>query len=196
MAKKLNEPPKYPEIGARLSQFIEESNEPNARQFAIKAGLTPQLISNLMAGYSIPGGETLVALACTYRKFDANWLLTGSGRLAAPKQASQEQPADAVDYSSGPATVATATELLLREQLIDTVKDLKADKARLIKENVELREENKLLLGKPSDSSDAADAPSEEPRPAPQAPTGQGVLPLPILRVQRVKGLRTYDGDE
>ncbi len=82
MSKKDKEPPKYPEIGARLAQFIAESGEPNARQFALRAGLTPQLVSHLAAGNSIPGGETLMALATAYKGFDANWLLTGKGGRA------------------------------------------------------------------------------------------------------------------
>lgn len=86
--KKEKEPPKYPEIGARLAQFITESDEPNARQFALKAGLSPQLISHNAAGYSIPGGETLMALSKTYKDFDSDWLLTGK-RKAGPEQAKE-----------------------------------------------------------------------------------------------------------
>lgn len=82
--KREKQPPKYPEIGARLTQFIEESGEPNARQFALKAGLTPQLVSHLAGGYSIPGGETLVALTTAYRAFDSDWLLTGRTKAAHP----------------------------------------------------------------------------------------------------------------
>lgn len=155
MAKKGNEPPKFPEIGARLAQFIEQSSEPNARQFAIRAGLAPQLISNLCGGYSMPSGETLVALATTYPKFDAMWLLTGKGSmlrdgkvLAPPAEAAEPRP----DFTTAAGTVEEAGAVLRlarseteNEQLRQRLEDAKA--------------EITWLRGKSFPSSDAADSP-------------------------------------
>jgi transcriptional regulator with XRE-family HTH domain len=99
MAKNGNEPPKYPEIGARLRKFVDESGEPSDRQFARKAGISPGVLSNLLMGYSMPGGETLSALAENFRDFDATFLLTGkrariSDVVSEPAPSSPATPKD------------------------------------------------------------------------------------------------------
>lgn len=111
MAKKGNEPPKFPEIGERLTQFIEQSSEPNARQFALRAGLAPQLVSNLAAGYSMPSGETLIALGAAYKGFDAMWLLTGKNTASAqlpPQVPSKLEPSKPTLPTPGEATPVQA----------------------------------------------------------------------------------------
>lgn len=166
--KKVKEPPKYPEIGARLSQFIEDSGEPNARQFALKAGLTPQLVSHLAGGYSIPGGETLMALATAYRSFDSDWLLTGRRKGQAADQLppaipSEAKPATAptpgypimaVARITPEEAVAIQLENARLKQELETqtqlIAELRADKGQLWKQNAILLEK------KPEASVDAA----------------------------------------
>lgn len=172
MDKKKEEPPKYPEVAKRMAQFIEESGEPNPRQFAIQAKLTPQKISYILQGKFMPGGDTLAALAAAYRNFDAIWLLTGRRTIVAadapPTPSVETEPASPAlerqpDYSSAPATVAEAENLLLKEQVLD----LKTDKADLKEELTEARAEIRRLreaLGKSNDSPDAAGPLSPNPR--------------------------------
>jgi transcriptional regulator with XRE-family HTH domain len=129
MAKEKNEPPKFPEIGARLSQFVKDSGEPSARQFALKARITPAVLSNLMLGHSIPGGETLAAIAAAYSGFDVNWLLTGGrarltaiadAAIAAPVSTAQEPEAlsygDAVELAVANARIADRDETIRQQQ--------------------------------------------------------------------------------
>lgn len=72
--------PKHPGIASRLEAFIAEKAD-NPRQFALAAGLTPQVISHLLQGKAVPGGDTLTALVSKWPSFNATWLLTGRGPM-------------------------------------------------------------------------------------------------------------------
>lgn len=131
MAKEKNGPPKFPEIGARLSQFVKDSGEPSARQFALKAGITPAVLSNLMLGYSIPGGETLAALAAAYPKFDVNHVLTGKCAIIAPHYPSAQLPPQVpskLEPPQAPEIPASPSPEQWRENM------------RIVAESAELRE--------------------------------------------------------
>ena len=158
MAKKENEAAKYPELGARLTQFVEQSGETSARQFAIKAGLTASVLSNLMLGYSIPGGETLAALARTYPKFDVTWLLTGKSDSARALTPAQPEPADP-PADKVPASYGATVELAITRARV-TDRDTMIEQQR--EEIARLNRE----LGKPSNGFDAA----TPARPRPTAP--------------------------
>lgn len=143
--------PKYPEIGARLGQFIAESGEPNARQFALRAGLTAQVIAHLLGGNSMPSGETLTALSTTYRTFDSDWLLTGR-RKATVTQSAVVAPAPKPAPSYGAALVGEAETLAKLGRAEVLVEQLSARLAEKDGEIKFLRGE----LGKSPGSSDAA----------------------------------------
>jgi plasmid maintenance system antidote protein VapI len=210
----MEEPPKHPAVAALFAELLAATSL-NAAGLAKKLDITPQAISNYVVGRNEPGRKMMAAIIKAFPAINAVWLATGEGvpfpngvhnekveqpykehlRKAAALSAEMTKSNEAATLpasepaTTGPSsnieTVATAENILLREQ----VAELKADKARLLQDNGVLRDENKLLLGKPFDSSDAADEfPTDEPT-TPTAPAGH--LPKPVLRVQ-VRGLRRY----
>lgn len=166
MAKKGNEPPKFADIGQRLTQFIEDSGEPSARQFALKAGLAPQLVSNLAAGYSMPSGETLIALTAAYKSLDAMWLLTGRRTAKVAANVPDTTPATPEPPNNGgavPANYGATVELaIVRARLSDRDTVIEKQAAEIARLNRE--------LGKPSNGFDAA-GPVGYPTPTAPRPT-------------------------
>jgi len=172
MEQKTEEPPKYPEVAARLAQFIKDSGELNQRQFAIRAGLTPQKISYILQGKFLPGGDTMTALADTYRDFDAIWLLTGRRTIgvtpsepttpATSKDTEKPEAAAVPVISAVPSDYGTTVEIAInRARLAD--KDILIEQQR-----VEIARLNREL-GKPFNGLDAA---GPEPTPTPRNPIG------------------------
>jgi transcriptional regulator with XRE-family HTH domain len=173
-------------IGHRIKQVRGELSQ---KAFGLRIGLSQTAVTALENDQSEPRLGTFNSIVEAFG-VNPEWLRTGQGQLkgsAAPVAATTVATAAPPQLTSAAATVDHATELILREQLHDTmmdqVRELKADKDRLLHEVDELRAENRLLLGKPFDSSDAADEPSTP------GPSG----PAPVLSVQcRVRGLRRY----
>jgi transcriptional regulator with XRE-family HTH domain len=173
-------------IGMRIKQ-LREAKQMTVADFAKAAGVKPSAIYGLEGGANKPSIETVAMLRKSFPDLNTEWLQFGDGSMykgaeltpapAAPspeteKPTEGEIPERKPDYTSAPATVAEAENLLLKEQ----VADLKADKARLLYENDDLRETNKKLLEKPFPSSDATDG-SQPVEPRPEGPQ-------PILSVQ------------
>ena len=154
MMKKEKDPPKYPEIGARLTKFIEASGQPNARQFALRAGLTPQLVSHLAAGNSIPGGETLMALAVAYKDFDSDWLLTGRSRTGTSIK-EEPQPTVPPPSAGGAMRVNRDNE---GEHYWQGVANERLKRIENLESTIErLWGQNDDLIKKPETSAEAAD---------------------------------------
>jgi transposase-like protein len=186
--------------------------DPNTLRLAIKAGASKPSFDTLFAILSaypslssdwlmLGKGDMLKnepAYRAQLRDTDAKLKETakrlsdqlGASPTETPKPEARQVAEPIPDYTSGAATVVQATELLLRGQMEERIKELAADKARLITENVELREENRMLLGKPFDSPDAADD-SEPVQPDPNSPLARGVQPMLRPKV----GFRTAYSD-
>lgn len=147
--------------------------------FAELCGLTQGNIAHMENGTE-PKQSNVSKLLAGLPDLSPDWLLIGTGpmlrdgrALTPTPRAAELLPAQQHDYTTGPGTVNTVVETLLRERL--------ADKDTLIEM---LRAELSELRGKPSDSSDAAGISDETPT-DPHAPTfAGGAAPLPRLRVQ------------
>ncbi|OGX84133.1 hypothetical protein BEN47_16785 [Hymenobacter lapidarius] len=147
--------PKHPGIAARLEAFIAEKAD-NPRQFALSAGLTPQVISHLLQGKAVPSGDTLTALVTKWPGLNTTWLLTGKGAMYLGDSAAQLPPALPDPIREGfPPVPGTATP-----QQADFVgrylTQLEAENARLAGMVEWLQHQNEVLLGKSPASADAA----------------------------------------
>lgn len=132
-------------IANRLLAF-RESTGLHKKAFSDKTGLDPGLYGRYESGVNKPSFETLEKIANTFPKLNLNWLLTGAGDMVLGKTI-VAPTAPTVGLTSGPATVAEAENVLLREQ----VADLKQQVAKLWTLNG-ISEK----LGKMLSSSDAA----------------------------------------
>lgn len=173
----------------RLELFWLSKGLKNMSAFAEATGLKAATISAIKQRGSRPSSSVLRAIQEAFPDLDADYILWGeTGAIRRLARETHPAPPDARPpaLTSAAATIDHATELLLRSQMEERIKELSADKARLLKENNDLREENKLLLGKPFDSPDAADD-SEETPVDPKSPRGRGVQPM----LRRKVGFRT-----
>jgi transcriptional regulator with XRE-family HTH domain len=129
-------------------------------QFGKATGISHQTLSNVLTSKNKPGLDTLQAIAAVYPAA-AIFLLTGEGEPfpegrfnekphATPTETQKPEPAKpALGLTSGPATVAEAENILLRERLAD--KDIIIEMLR-------------AELGKSNDSPDAAGTYTPTPR--------------------------------
>ena len=140
----------------------------NGKQFEAATGIpysTLKTLENNEDPDKKPSFDVLAKVLQTYGQVNPDWLILGTGPMLrdgrtltpAPKESvAAQQPTEGL--TSGPATVAEAENILLKEQ----VTDLRADKLRLIAENEQLRKK----------SSDSPDAAGTTPAPtAPKTPT-------------------------
>lgn len=190
----------------RLAQARQALGFDKKADFAECVGIERSTYDKMEKGPHKPSADNLEKIIAKFPDLNLNWLLLGAGpmlragRALVPSVPDGPQPDPPTPaFTSGPATVQHADSLLLREQMQERIEGLQADKAyyrEMVDYYVEfvkkLQAENNQLLGKPSDSSDAADdlAQPEDPT-SPPAPV-RGVLPLPRLRVQVVRGFRSY----
>ena len=174
-------------IGQRIKMVRGELSQ---KAFGLRIGLSQTAVTALENDQSEPRLGTFNSIVAAFG-VNPEWLRTGSGqtrgRALSPVAVAEPAP----DYTSGEATTATLYIEVLKEQ----VADLKADKTRLLEENHDLRDEVKLLLGKPFGSSDAADDLLDEPS-DPTRPPFSGAKPAPKLRVQRRIGFQTASQEE
>lgn len=114
-------------IQERLVAFREHVDL-NKKAFADKISLNSGLYGRYESGENKPSFETLEKIAATFPKLSLNWLMTGKGEMLLA--ATPEKTIPAAGLISGPATVAEAENVLLREQVSDlrsTVEFLKAE---------------------------------------------------------------------
>lgn len=134
-------------IAQRLAGFRENTGL-HKKAFAEKIGLDSGLYGRYESGTNKPSFETLEKIAASFPKLSLNWLLTGKGEMLLNK--APESPA--AGLVSGPATVAEAENILLRQQLAGMERQI-ADKEKLIDR---LWAMLPAKLGKMLSSSDAA----------------------------------------
>jgi len=184
----------------RLAQARQALGFDKKADFAERVGIERSTYDKMEKGPHKPSADNLEKIIAKFPDLNLNWLLLGTGPMLRDGRAlTPASEPDPPRLTSTAATVGHATELLLREQLLDRIKGLQADKAyyrEMVDYYVEfvkkLQAENNALLGKSSDSSDAADALAQPEDPTPPSAPVRGVLPLPRLRVQVVRGFRSY----
>lgn len=144
------------------------------QEFAKKVGLTQQSVSNMERDKTEPAAKSLYKIYAAFPQVNIGWLVSAAGvpldticggRALTPVAPPTGSPAFRPDYSSGPATTATAIELLLRE-IIDSKQAIIELQAAEIAE----------LRGKPFDSADAAPFPAAS-MPTPETADWRGVRP-------------------
>lgn len=133
--------------------------ELSQQAFAARGGLEQGNITQMEKGTE-PKQRNVSKLLAGFPDLSPSWLLLGTGPMLlngreAPPPPSR--PAPTPGLTSGPATVAEAENVLLRE----VITELRADKARLSAQVDE-------LLGKSPGSPDAADYPTPPPAPGPR----------------------------
>ncbi len=113
-------------IEKRLLAFRETTGL-HKRAFAEKISLDPGLYGRYESGVNKPSFDTLEKIAATFPNLSLNWLLTGKGEMLVLTPA---RPTPTPGLTSGPATVAEAENVLLRQMNADlrgTVEFLKEE---------------------------------------------------------------------
>ena len=152
----------------RLEAFWQAKGLRNMSAFADAVRLKPGTLSAIKQRASKPTAAVLEVIQNAFPDLSTEYILWGRGPMLKDGRALAPLPVQQADYTSGPGTVNTVVETLLRDRL--------ADKDALIEM---LRAEVSELRGKPFDSSDAAG-------PAPLDPNDPrfagGLAPLPMIR--------------
>ncbi len=173
-------------VNARLASLPDLLGYDSPAALAKACGIDPNTLRKAMQGPSKPSFDVLEALTAKNPKLSLDWLMHGTGPMLRDGRALTPRPAEPLpaqrhDYTSGPGTVNTVVETLLRELLTNKDAVIASKNAVIELQAAELSE----LRGKPFDSSDAADALNEAPV-DPNAPTfAGGNAPAPALRVNR-----------
>ena len=129
----------------RLEAFWHAKGIRNMSAFADAVRLKPGTLSAIKQRASKPTAAVLEIIQRVFPDLSTEYILWGRGPMLKDGRALAPLPVQQADYTSGPATVNTVVETLLRERL--------ADKDALIEL---LRAEVSELRGKSPGSSDAA----------------------------------------
>lgn len=69
-------------INDRIEQLISHFTKGNKRAFAIKSGLAPTVLENIVGKRGgKPSFDVLEKIVCAFATINANWLITGSGSM-------------------------------------------------------------------------------------------------------------------
>jgi transcriptional regulator with XRE-family HTH domain len=105
-------------IEKRLVAF-RESTGLSKKAFADKIGMDSGLYGRYEGGTNKPSFDTLEKIAIRFAQLNLNWLLTGKGEMLLTAVATAK-PVEGL--TSGPATVAEAENILLRQQVENLTK--------------------------------------------------------------------------
>lgn len=79
-------------IQERVKQLIDNLSNGNKRAFAIRIGVSPTVIENVVGQRSgKPGAILLEKILCSFENVDALWLITGRGEMLKPESPKTEE---------------------------------------------------------------------------------------------------------
>ena len=117
-------------VNERLAEAREALGFSRKADFAKHVDIERSTYDRLEKGPHKPSGESLEAIALRCPRLNLNWVMTGRGPMLFDDVPTAQAPAPTPGLTSGPATVAEAENVLLREQVLDlrgTVEFLKAE---------------------------------------------------------------------
>lgn len=100
-------------IQERVKQLIDNLSNGNKRAFAIRIGVSPTVIENVVGQRSgKPGAILLEKILCSFENIDALWLITGKGEMLKPESPKPEENLGQVSDPDSSKIIGELTEVI------------------------------------------------------------------------------------